>query len=255
MIRILIVDDEPLAREELSRLINKHPGFQVVNTAANGQEALNWLTKQQADAIFLDIEMPVLNGLETASRLSEWEQQPLVVFATAYDRYAVEAFDRNAVDYLLKPYEPARLEKSLRRIEDVLKAHKNTRDSLRNLDHDLAARGMVKKLVGYKRGSRDRMVINPEDVLFFNVEYSEIHARIGAEDVLVNATLKVLLEQLAQADFAQTHKSYIVNLNKVQKVVAMFSGNYELVLKDTAGTKVPLSRRYAKGLKTRLGGW
>lgn len=254
-ITVMIADDEPLSREELSRLIGKNKDFHVVELASHGQEALDKLKKNPADVIFLDIDMPGVNGLEAASRLSQWAHPPMVVFATAYHQYAVEAFEENAVDYILKPYEQERLEKTLKKIQKFLVHHRPEKEKLVALEDNLIQRGIVKKLVGHKKNSKDRMVIEPAEVLYFYVEYSEIRARLAADEVIINGTLKQLLDQLDPAHFAQTHKSYIMNLNKMSRVTPMFNGNFEILLKDHPDVRVPLSRRYARILKGRLGAW
>lgn len=243
-IKVLIADDEPLAREELSRLIGQNKDFRVIEFASGGQEAIDKLKKNTVEVVFLDIDMPGLSGLEAASQLSRWERPPLVVFATAHNQYAIQAFEDNAMDYILKPYEPERLEKTLRKIQKFLAA-----------ENSRIQRDIVKKLVGHKKNSKDRMMIDPAEVLYFYVEYSEIRARLAGDEVIVNATLKQLLNQLDPDHFAQTHKSYIINLNKVVRVTPMFNGNFEIILKDHADIRVPLSRRYARILKGRLGSW
>ncbi|MDD5216789.1 MAG: LytTR family DNA-binding domain-containing protein [Candidatus Omnitrophica bacterium] len=255
MIRVMIVDDEPLAREELERLIKGDNEFEIVDHAANGNDALQNLKKKQIDVVFLDIDMPGLSGLEVAGRLAEWPKPPRVVFATAYDQYAIEAFEANAIDYILKPYDAGRLKKTLERVKELFQSQAPARDNLISLEDELIKKGVLKKLIGHKKKTKDRLVVDPKDVYYFNVRYSEIYACLESDELIVHATLKELLDNLDSAQFAQTHKSFIVNLDKVQKVSPMFSGNYEITLKHSGMPKIPLSRRYAKGLKGRVGGW
>ena len=255
MIRVMIVDDEPLAQEELVRLIGEDSQFEITSTARNGKEALSELKNNPADVIFLDIEMPGLNGLEVASILAGAENPPHIVFATAYHQYAMKAFDANAIDYLLKPYDPARLKKTLDRVKQLIAASAPRRDKLVDLENDLIQKGLLKKLVGHKKNSKDRIILDLNEILYFYVEYATVFARIDKDTLEVNSTLKDLIMNLDPAQFAQTHKSYIVNLNQVEKVSPMFSGNFELILHDGDRTKIPLSRRYAKNLKSRLKHW
>lgn len=256
MIKVLVADDEPLAREELSRLINATPDFRVTAEAASGREVLQKIAQGGVDVTFLDIEMPRLTGLEVAGILSESERPPLVVFATAYDHYAIEAFEANAIDYILKPYEPARLQKTLERIRHALQTESShAREKLISLDHYFAAQGKLLKIVGVRRNSKDRIVVNPSDVYYFYAHYAQVLARLKDSELIVNATLKELNAGLDPARFAQTHKGYIVNLERIAKLSPLFSGNYEITLEDANLPKVPLSRRYAKNLKTRLGIW
>ena len=255
MIRTMIVDDEPLAREELARLVKQNDGFEIVEEASNGTEALQKLKKAKIDVVFLDIEMPGLTGLEVASKLADWPKPPLVVFATAYQQYAVQAFETHAIDYILKPYDEQRLRKTLSRIKELVSSQASERGNLVALDDELIRKGMIKKVIGYRRKTKDRIVINPTDVYYFHVHYSEILARLEAEELIVRVTLKELMDSLEPSQFAQTHKSYLVNLDKIEKVSPMFSGNFEISLKHSSLPKIPLSRRFSRALKERLGGW
>ncbi len=254
MIRVMVVDDESLAVEELVRLIRRHPDFEVVETAASGTEALKKLKQENIDVVFLDIEMPGLTGLEIASRLVDWPKPPCVVFATAYNQYAVEAFDANAVDYLLKPYEPGRLEKTLERIRGYRQTQVSQHDRLKAMEESLIQTGLLKRIVGHRPNSKDRMVINPQDVYYFYAENASVFAYLGKERFEVRATLKELMESLDASRFIQIHKAYVVNLDKIKKVAPMFSGNFEISLNHPDLPNIPLSRRYAAVLKAGLGG-
>lgn len=255
MIKILIADDEPLALEELKRLISADEDCQVVGTAVNGEDALRGMESHETDAVFLDIDMPGVNGLEVASRLAQWENPPRVVFATAHNEYAMNAFDLSAIDYVLKPYQPERIGKALARLKEVLKSREGFRDRLIALEDTLIRKGMLKKLAGHRRNSKERIVLDPLEVLFFRAELSEVFAHQESGELIIKSTLKELLENLDATQFAQTHKAYIVNIGKVEKVSPLFSGNFEVLLKDPKRTKIPLSRRYAPSLKAILGGW
>lgn len=252
----MLADDEPLAQEELSRLIAEDKDFQVVAKASNGTEALEKLKGAQADVIFLDIEMPGLNGLEVASRLAEdWEKPPLVVFATAYHEYAVKAFEANAIDYILKPYDPERLKKALARAKTFLQSKASAKEQLISLVDYSVQKGLLRRLIGRRRLSKERVFVDPGQVYYFHAELAEVWARLENEELLIHSTLKELLQNLDPAHFCQTHKAHIVNLDKIEKVSPMFSGNFEIILKDSKHSKIPLSRRYAKKLKQLLGGW
>lgn len=255
-IPVLIADDEPLARDELSRLIDENGSFEIVHRAANGSEALELLKKDpQIKVVFLDIDMPGLSGLQVASRLADWPAPPLVVFATAYDRYAVEAFDANAIDYVLKPYDPERLKKTFAKVKASLERSGEARDRLVALDQHLIQKQIIRKLVGHERNRKDRILIHPEEVFYFFAKFTEVVARLRDRELVVNATLKELLSSLDAEKFAQTHKSYIVNLDKVEKVSPMFSGNFEISLRGLPDLRIPLSRRYARQVKDHLGNW
>jgi DNA-binding LytR/AlgR family response regulator len=251
--RVIVVDDEPLARGELIRLIGEDETFHVVGEASNGQEALELIEQIHPDVVFLDIDMPKMNGLEVASRLSRAEKPPILVFATAYHQHAVEAFELNAVDYVLKPYETSRLQKTFQRLKAGA-SKSPMREKLQRLESSLVQKGALKKLVGHNRNRKDRIVIHPEDVFYFHAHYAEVTARLADQELIVNAPLKDIAAMLDPDRFAQTHKAYLVNLDKVEKVSPMFSGNFEMTLKGLTG-KLPLSRRYARRIKELLGTW
>jgi two-component system, LytTR family, response regulator LytT len=255
MIKILIVDDEPLARQELTRLIGQNEGFQILGEAASGNLALPKIAKEKPDVIFLDIEMPGMSGLEVASKLTEWENPPLVIFATAYHQYAVEAFEANAIDYILKPFEAERVKKALGRVKGILRAPETSKKNLTSLQDHLIQKGILKKLTGHERNRKDRIVIDPSEVYFFSAEAEEVVAHMAQQDLLIKASLKEVIAQLDPEKFSQTHKSYIVNIDKIQKVSPMFSGNFEITLKPPHTAKVALSRRFAPALKKLLGHW
>ena len=255
MIKILIVDDEPLACEELKRLVLTEKECQVIGIAAHGKEALRLIESLAPNAVFLDIDMPGMNGLEVASKLAQSEHPPRVVFATAHNQYAMDAFDLNAIDYVLKPYKLERIQKALARLREVLKDRGVFRDRLIALEDTLIRKGMLKKLAGHRRNSKERIVLDPAEVLYFQAQLSEVFAYQESGELIVKSTLKELLENLDPAQFAQTHKAYIVNLGRIEKVSPLFSGNFEILLKDSKRTKIPLSRRYAQHIKQVIGNW
>lgn len=255
MIRILIADDELLAREELARLVAADKECELAGSVENGEEALRFLEGHEVDAVLLDIDMPGVNGLEVASRLAQWDRPPRVIFATAFNQYAIEAFDLNAIDYVLKPYRPERIQKALDRLKNALKEQGVFRDRLIALEDTLIHKGMLRKLAGHRRNSKERIVVDPSEVLYFQAKLSEVFAVLEPGELILRNTLKELLGNLNPSQFAQTHKAYIVNVGKIEKVSPLFSGNFEITLKDPKRTKIPLSRRYAQNLKTLLGGW
>lgn len=256
MIKVMVVDDEPWNREELSRMIEESGEFRVVEEAENGRQAIEKLKDNPSlEVVFLDVDMPGLNGVEVASKLADWPSPPLVVFATAYDQYAIEAFEAKAIDYLLKPCEPGRLKNTLERVRETLKMKEGAKKRLVSLDEHLMQKGIVKKIAGRHRNKKDRIVIDPSEVYYFHAGNTEVTARMEDDELIVNATLKDVLARLEIHGFAQTHKAYIVNLDKIRKVSPMFSGNFEITLQAPLSEKIPLSRRYAKPIKEALSGW
>jgi len=253
MIRVIVVDDEPLARTELTNLIEEDKSFKVIAHASNGREALEKIKKNQVDVVFLDVEMPGLSGTEVAKRIEGDSESPLVVFASAYDQYALEAFASKGVDYVLKPYEPERIQKTLDRVRELIQTQRRARDI--SPTDQVQLKGTPIKLIGRRRNARDRIVVDPRDVFYFHAHLTEVVARLENSELIVGSSLKDLEDNLDKRQFARTHKAYIVNLDKVSKVSPMFSGNHQLSLSSENLPKIPLSRRYAKSLKNRLGNW
>ena len=253
-IRLLLVDDEKAAREELSALLQQHPDFEIVASAPNGQEALTILEAGGIDALFLDIEMPLMTGLELANILGTWPNPPRVVFATAHNQYAVNAFEANAIDYVLKPYQEDRLAKALEKIKSAIGQGKSNSESLEGLSKSLFEKKLIKKMVVHKKNSKDRIVMDPSEFDYFHAESAEVFARAAGQDYVSNMTLKNLSVSLAVHGFAPCHKAYLVNLTKVEKIVPLFNGNFEILIKSDAG-KIPLSRRFAKAIREKVGGW
>jgi two-component system LytT family response regulator/two-component system response regulator LytT len=242
MIKALIVDDEPLARSELKRFLQWESDFEVAGEAANGEEAI----------VFLDIHFPGLIGLDVAHILSEFQTPPVVVFVTAYDQYAIQAFEANALDYILKPYDEIRFKKACARVRQALSSQSQSKERLDSLKSYLEG-GKPLKILGHKRNSRDRVFIHPNEVLYFHVELTEVTAHLtNGEEFLVNATLKALFDMLDPTKFQQTNRAFVVNLDHVEKVSPLFNGNFELILKNAAREPIPLSRRYASKLRKFL---
>ena len=251
MIRTMIVDDEPLAIQELQRLVEKDHDFEVVMTAENGREALNKLQRQNVDVVFLDIDMPIMNGLDVAKELCSWDEPPVIAFSTAYHHYAVDAFEANAIDYFLKPYDYERVQKSLVRVKNsLLSAHKNPLQSMEKY-----ATETLRKIIGHVHCSKDKIVIDPSEIFFFKVQYGQVVVQLIEQKLEVGLTLKEIEERLDPAFFARCHKSYVVNLDKVLKVAPLFNGNFELVFSSEQIPNIPLSRRYAVAIKKHLGRW
>ncbi|HCM42573.1 MAG TPA: DNA-binding response regulator [Candidatus Omnitrophica bacterium] len=253
-IKVLLADDEPLAREDLARMISDETDFEVTGQAGDGRLALEAVRRLKPDVVFLDIDMPFLNGIEVALELAKDPAPPLVVFSTAFDQYAVDAFEANALDYILKPCRQDRLKKALEKIKKhCLAGQKQT--GLGKLEGSFLKKGLIQKIAARQKNSKEKMVLDPDEIDFFHAESAEVFAHIKGQDFIVSLTLKELAEGLEVRGFAQCHKAYLVNLSRVQKISPLFSGNYQIILKTSEAPKVPLSRRYAGHIRSQLGGW
>ncbi|WP_284139179.1 MULTISPECIES: LytTR family DNA-binding domain-containing protein [unclassified Virgibacillus] len=237
-IKAFVVDDERYAREELIFLLAAHPSIQIIGEADTGEEAIMKIMQLQPDVVFLDVEMPKMDGLEVARSLLNLKRVPFIVFATAYPQFAAEAFRINALDYLLKPYDPAQLEQSVQRLENKLitDGGKETVSTVGKLaveaEGEIAYLSLVDILYIYRDDKVTRIITKKG-------KYS------------IKATLKELESRLTAFSFFRIHKSYLVNLTYISKLSPWFNGAYELEL-DGLKTKLPVSRNYVKELRNRL---
>jgi two-component system response regulator LytT len=239
-IRVMIADDERLAREELAYLLQQEGDIELLPSATNGRELLQLVEEHHPDVVFLDMKMPEMEGIQAARMLSSRKQQPLIVFSTAYEDYALEAFKLNAVDYLLKPTEPQRLQETLNRLRKRLSEGASLPPA------------KVSKLL-IEANSR-LVVIDPASIMYAVRDERHVQIFTAEECYLVKMTLQQLEEKLQSHSFFRTHKSYLVNLQYVSELEPWFNGAYNLILKGPKRIQVPVSRSYAKDLLKRLEG-
>ena len=255
--RILVVDDETPAREELCYVLEGLAPSAIFLEASNGAEALALIESNEVDLAFLDINMPGLDGLAVAATLMEGPEPPLVVFATAYDEHALQAFDLAALDYVVKPFDERRLAQTMERVRAALgerQALEERQAALRQYLLANATPGGLTKLWG-QRENESRVLIDYRDILWVVAEAKRVFVQTTTgEKLLVRHTLKELEPRLESHSFARVHKGYLVNLDHVAEVEPWFSGTYVVRMADGAGTEIPMSRRYAARLKD-LTGW
>jgi two-component system LytT family response regulator/two-component system response regulator LytT len=256
-LRALVVDDEQLARDELRFLLDQLGDVEVVGQAGHGAEALRLADALDPDLVFLDVQMPGLNGFEVARRLVARQTPVQLVFVTAYDQHAIEAFDVNAVDYLLKPVESARLEQAVDRARRRMAAEGGARTGLANRDLE-----RLVQMVADRQARRDRVAVKVAD-RFLLVQADEIiHASV-VDDVITVTTggavgtsnFRTLDELQARLDpnvFWRVHRSHLVNINKIKEIVPWFSRNYLLRMRDAKGTEIPVSRSQTRRLREYL---
>lgn len=249
-VRTLIVDDEPLARERLKRLLSDIEDVELVGEAENGQRAVQMIEEQNPDLVLLDIQMPGLDGFEVIEAL---EEPPLVIFVTAYDAYAIRAFEVNARDYLLKPFSQERLERAIRRAQEELTGEQDFARRLVPLLSNLGEQGqyITRLAVRDRKGGRDAIrVLDVEQVDWVGVQNDEVIVHVGEDAYTVPRTLTELEARLDPAHFFRAHRSAIVNLDRVQEIIPWFKGSHKLHL--TTGAEVDLSRRRARALRKIL---
>jgi len=237
-IRTLIVDDERYAREELTYLLSKFPDVQVVGEAESGEAAILKTIQLLPDVVFLDVEMPKMNGIEVAKVLVEFKKVPLIIFATAYPQFAAEAFRINAIDYLLKPYDEEQLKQTIYRIEKIMYP---------SLPADNAEK--LGKLAVETGGEIDYIL--PQDILYMYRDEKVTKIITRTDNFEVRTTLKELESRLVPFSFFRIHKGYLVNLIYVSRLTPWFNGAYRLEL-EGLDEKLSVSRNYVKNLRERL---
>lgn len=257
MLRVLIVDDEPLARQELQYLLESSGEVEVVAQGANGIEAVDLIREHKPDVAFLDVQMPGLDGFGVLKKLLEKQTTlPQVVFATAYDRYAVRAFEVNAVDYLLKPFDAARVARTVEKARERLPApgdpttaHKL--DALLKLVEGAAAqpaRPPAARIV--VRAQSRLLLVDGKDICFAAIEEGTITVATTTVTGDSNCrTLEELSDQLDPDLFWRAHRSFLVNIQHIREVVPWFKGSYQLRMDDPQKTEIPVSRNQTKRLR------
>lgn len=228
--RVLIVDDEALARERVRSLLADAPGIVIIGECTGGRDAVDAILAQRPDLVFLDVQMPDLNGFEVLEAVAD-EWLPAVIFVTAYDEYAIKAFDVHAVDYLLKPIQPERFKKALGRV--------TTQGLIPLLDER-----PLDRLVIRTRGKVS--FLKPSEIDW--IEADGKHARLyaGAETHVVRHTLTGLEQRLASHGFVRVHRSAIVNFDRIKELEPWFHGEFVVILKD--GTKLTSSAAHSQAL-------
>jgi two-component system LytT family response regulator len=249
-IRTLIVDDEAPARARIRQLLKGEVDFEVVGECANGRQAVAAIQKQRPDLVFLDVQMPRLGGFEVCAAVAD-EAMPLVIFVTAYDQYALQAFDVHAIDYLLKPFDRERFQKSLR----------HAREQLRREDRGLSDPRLAALLENLKPEAKqlDRLAFKSNGrVLFVRIEEIDwleadgnyVHLRVGNVSHQLRETISGLETQLPADRFMRISRSVIVNLDRIKELQPMFYGDYAVILQS--GARLTLSRNFRERIEKLL---
>ena len=245
-LRTLIVDDEVPARERLKRLLADIEGVEFIGEAKDGLQAVEMVEALSPDLVLLDIQMPGLDGFGVIEAL---EDPPPVIFVTAYDEYAIRAFEVNALDYLLKPFSRGRLEKAVHRAQESLAEERDFTTRLGPLLESLAAQGRYLTRLAVR--DRDRIrVVDIDEVDWVGVEDEQVFVHVGDQAYPIRRTLTELEAQLDPTHFFRAHRSAIVNLDRVKEVIPWFKGTHRLRL--TTGAEVDLSRAQARALRKIL---
>jgi two-component system LytT family response regulator len=250
-IKVLVADDEPLARERLTGLLSQEPDIEVVGQARDGEEAVTAIHDDSPDLVFLDVQMPQMNGFDVIEAVGT-DKMPLVIFVTAYDQHALKAFQVRALDYLLKPFDRERFTDALQRARKQLE-----RDETGDLGRRLLA--LVKDLRRDQPRS-DRLVVKSGGRLFFlradEIDWVEaagnyVRLHVGPASHLLRETMNAIEGRLDPEKFFRIHRSRIVNMERIQELQPWLNGEYAVLLRT--GTRLTLSRGYREKLQERLG--
>ena len=247
----LVVDDERLARLRLTRLLRREPDVRIVGECRDGAEALTAIEAEHPELLFLDVQMPELGGFEVLDAL-DLGRPPVVVFVTAYDQYALRAFDANALDYLLKPFEDERFQETLRRAREYLAGRRARGDHTARLRALVEARRAERPcLTRIAVRTQGRVVFLPvSDIEWLEAADNYVRLHTGTGSYLVRETTASLEMRLDPGQFLRIHRSWIVNLSRIREVQPWFHGEHVLVLQG--GTRLRCSRTYAADLQRIL---
>lgn len=250
-IKVLIVDDELLGRKRIRASLREQTDIKIVGESVNGREAVEAIQNLKPDLVFLDVQMPEIDGFRVVEIIGA-ENMPAVIFVTAYDKYAIPAFEINAVDYLLKPFDEERFEKALARAKREIKRQEPTTkitENLRELLKEVKSEPKYLKRIAVKSAGGTIFVLTEEiDWISASGHYLELH--IGNETLLIREKLSVIETKLDPQNFMRIHRSTIVNLDRIKSLHPMFNGDQLVILKN--GRELNLSRNYYDKLMIHL---
>lgn len=246
-LRTLIVDDEASARARLRSLLSGNELIELVGEAKDGVQAVEMIEETSPDLVLLDIQMPVLDGFGVIEALQE---PPAIIFVTAYDEYAIRAFEVNALDYLLKPFSQERLEKAIERAQEEVSTGQEFADRIGPLLESLQEEKRYVERIAVREPHRI-LVLDVKEIDWIEARQGQVVVHVGEEEHVLARTLADLEARLDPTLFFRAHRSVIVNLDRVKEIIPWFAGSHKLRL--TTGAEVDLSRSRAKALRETLG--
>lgn len=244
VLKVLVVDDEMLARDELKYLLQRTKEVDVIEEADCVEDALEKLMENKPDLVFLDIQLSNDNGFEIANILKKMKSPPAIVFATAYDQYALQAFEVDALDYILKPFDEERIAQTLKKYK---KRKENETEKHQNMKSIDVAPEMHRLALPIEESI---VLVNIKDIVYVGLVDGRVTVKTLRETYVTYDTLVILEKKLPQTSFMRVHRSFIANINHISEIQPWFNSTYNLIMKD--GSKVPVSRTYAKELKKLL---
>jgi two-component system response regulator LytT len=245
---VLIVDDEKPARNDIARMLAKMDGVEIVGEAGDGLEAVRAIESRRPDILLLDILMPGLDGFQVIEKLSGIEDGPAVIFVTAYDTYALKAFEVHAVDYILKPVDEGRLAQAVDRAARIRRGLEKRPD----LDALLETLGAAPRRLALRKND-SLVMIDVEDILYVTSSGGEVKVVTKELEGAVNCrSLDELQRELPPSTFLRVHRSYVANIKQIHEIRPGFSGSYQMRMSGSTGPVIPLSRGFAKNLRKIL---
>jgi DNA-binding LytR/AlgR family response regulator len=244
--RVLIVDDEELARARIRDLLSQIAETEVVGEAENGLRAVEMIRELSPDVVILDIQMPGMDGFEVIDALTD---VPLIIFATAFDEYAIKAFEINSVDYLLKPIAKERLAEAIERARSLVGGQGDLSEQVARVEE--VVRGRKLERLPVMKGKRI-VIVDLSEVVWIGASDELVFVHTKSDRYLVNMTMAELESRLDASAFFRCHRSSIVNLNHIREIVPWFGGKYKIIVCDSENSELVLSRARAKGLREIL---
>ena len=250
-IKALITDDELLARKFIRRMLKQDPEVEIVGECSNGKEAVEMIKQHKPDVVFLDIQMPEMNGFAVLEALGP-EHLPEIVFTTAYESYAIRAFEIHALDYLLKPFDQVRFKAALKHVKEQFSSHpqRESRLQLGALLENLRASPAHLDRIIIKADGRITF-LNTREIDWIEADDKYVHLHIGKGTRMVRQTLSAMEAELDPRRFVRIHRSAIVNVERIKELQPLFSGEHSVLMEN--GTKLTLSRNYKEKLFEILG--
>jgi two-component system LytT family response regulator len=249
--KVLIVDDEPLARERVRRHLRDEPGVEIVGEAGNGREAVGAIEEKTPDLVFLDVQMPEMNGFDVLKALEE-NKVPAIVFTTAYDKYAIQAFEFHALDYLLKPFSRERFRRAVRHAREQLEISRqsgNIDERLVSLLENLKAKKYLERIV--VKNSGRVFFIKTEEIDWIEAAGNYLKLHVGRDAHLIRETMQSIEAKLDPEKFFRIHRSTLVQIDRIKELHPLFGGDYAVILRN--GTELNLSRNYRERLPELFG--
>ncbi|WP_027340283.1 LytR/AlgR family response regulator transcription factor [Halonatronum saccharophilum] len=263
-LKFIVADDERPARKELIYMLKDIEELNLVGEAKDGIEAIELIKEEKPDLLFLDIQMPGKNGIEVAKEILTYFKNYIVIFITAYDQYALKAFEVNAIDYLLKPFEEDRLLDAIAKVKRIystsayIRFEENLKDLIDTLDNNLESKKVddndfcINKFpVRGKRGNIK--LILSKDIVAIYTKGRNVYAKTNNQEYQIDFNLLEAEEKLKGCEFLRVHRSYLINLNLVKEIIPWFKGKYQVVMMDEKQMRIPISRSKVKTIQKIFG--